>query len=70
MFGMVLKFVCGFLSGAVTGAVTASLLTPKSGDAIRNDIKNGIDEIKLDYETGKQKKREDLEADVRKRWGE
>ncbi len=70
MFETLKNFVCGFLAGAVTGSVAASLVTPKTGDEIRDDIKNGIDEIKLDYEMGRQKKREDLEADVKKRWGE
>ena len=65
-----LNFMFGLLLGSVCGTVAASLLTPKSGEEIRNEIRGSLDEIRLEYETGKQKSREDLEADVRRRWGE
>ena len=65
-----LKFLLGILFGGFVGVVAASLLTPKSGDAIRGDIRNGFEEIKLDYEAGKKKTREELEAEYRRRCGE
>lgn len=67
MFG---KFLLGLIAGAVFGCAAAYLYTPKSGDEIRDDIRGSLDEIKLNYELGREKKREDLEADIRKRWGE
>lgn len=68
--GSFLKFAFGILVGSVIGAAAASLLTPKSGEKIREDIRNSFDEIKLDYELGKQKRREELEADLKQRCGE
>lgn len=70
MFGSIIKFTFGIIAGGVAGIIAASLLTPKSGDAIREDIRSSFDEIKLDYELGKQKKREYLEADLKQRCGE
>ena len=68
--GKVLNFILGVLFGALVGYVGVSLYTPKSGDAIREDIRNSFDEIKLDYELGRQKKKEDLEEELKRRWGE
>ena len=70
MFSKVVNITLGLVVGAVCGIVAASLITPKNGEAIRNDIRGGIDEIRLDYETEKQRKRDDMEADIRRRWGE
>ena len=70
MFKSFVKITLGIAVGALIGAGLASMLTPKSGDEIRSDIRNGFDEIKLDYEIGKQQKREDLEADWKRRCGE
>ncbi len=64
------RFLFGILIGGLTGFIAASLLTPKSGEAIRGELRNSLDEIKLDYELGKQKKREELEKDIKQRWGE
>ena len=70
MFKSFMKITLGITAGVLVGAAIASMLTPKSGDKIRSDIRNGFDEIKLDYEIGKQQKREDLEADWKRRCGE
>ena len=70
MFGKFMKMTLGIITGAVVAGAVAALLTPKNGQEIRNDIRGGIDEIKLDYELEKQRKRDDLEADIRQRWGE
>ena len=70
MFEKLFNFICGFVVGAAAAAVAVSLTTPENGEKIREEIRNGIDEIKLDYEMGRQKKREDLEAEIRRRWGE
>ena len=64
------KFLFGFIIGAAAAAVAVSLTTPKNGENIRKEILNGFEEIKLNYELGSQKKREDLEAEIRKRCGE
>lgn len=70
MFEKLLKFVLGILLGGLVGIVAASLLTPKSGEKIRDELKMGFDEIKLDYELGRQKRREELENDIKRRCGE
>ncbi len=70
MFEKIGNFLFGLTAGFVCGAVAASLVTPKSGDEIRADLKNGIDEIKLDYELNRQKKQDELEAEIKRRWGE
>lgn len=67
---MFIKYTFGLICGCMVGAFAASLLTPKSGDEFRNEIRNSFDEIKLNYELGRQKKREELEADLKRRWGE
>lgn len=66
----ILNFVFGMILGALVGCIGVSLYTPKSGEAVRDDIRNSFDEIKLDYEMGRQKKQEDLEEDIKRRWGE
>ena len=65
-----LFFTLGLIAGSVCGCITASLLTPKSGEEVRDDLRHSLDEIKLDYEHGREKKREELEADIHRRWGE
>ena len=65
-----LNFVFGMVLGALVGVIGVSLYTPKSGEAVRDDIRNSFEEIKLDYEIGRQKKQEDLEKDLKRRWGE
>ena len=70
MIGKIVNFTLGLIFGCIVGAGAASVLTPKSGEEIRGELRNGFDEIKLDYELGRQKKREDLEADLRRRCGE
>ncbi len=70
MFESIGKFLFGVGFGFLCGTVAVSLMTPKSGDQIRADIKNGIDEIKLDYELNRQKKQDELEAEIKQRWGE
>ena len=70
MFEKLLKFVLGILLGGLVGIVAASLLTPKSGEEIRDELKMGFDEIKPDYELGRQKRREELENDIKRRCGE
>ncbi len=64
------NFLLGIIIGGLAGIAAASLLTPKSGEAIRGDIRHSFDEIKLDYEEGRKKTREELEADYRRRCGE
>ena len=70
MFEKFGNFIFGVIIGGLVGSAAASLLTPKSGEEMRESFRNSIDEIKLNYESGKQKEREDLEAEIRRRWGE
>lgn len=70
MFTKLFKFILGFAVGAAAASVAVSLTTPENGEQIRGEIRNGLDEIKLDYETARQKKRDDLEAEIHRRWGE
>ena len=65
----IFSFIFGLFAGALVGCIAVSLYTPKSGEEVRENIRNSFDEIKLDYELG-QKKKEDLEADLKRRWGE
>lgn len=67
---MFVNFTLGLICGCVLGTGAAYLFTPKKGSEIREDLRNSLDEIKLDYELGRQKKREDLEADLKRRCGE
>ncbi len=67
----------GILVGGLFGITAASLLTPKNGEAVRTDIKNGLDEIqngldeiKLNYDLGYQKKTDELKSEIKRRWGE
>ena len=64
------KLFFGIIVGALEGAGAASLLTPKNGEEIREGIRNSFDEIRLDYELGRQKKRDELEAEIKRRWEE
>ena len=70
MFEKFLNFMFGFAIGAAAASIAVSLTTPENGENIREGIRNGLDEIKLDYEMGRQKRREDLEAEIRRRCGE
>ena len=70
MFGKILKLLTGFVTGAAVGAVVTSMFIPKSGSEFRDEIRNGLDEIRLNFELGRQKKQEDLEAELKRRWGE
>ncbi len=66
----IINFVLGFVFGALVGCIGVSLYTPKSGEAFREDIRNSFDEIKLDYELGRQKKKDDLQEELKRRWEE
>ena len=66
----IFNFIIGIFAGALVGCIAVSLYTPKPGEEVREDIRNSFDEIKLDYELGRQKKKEDLEEDLKRRWGE
>ena len=66
----IFNFIFGLFTGALIGCIAVSLYTPKPGEEVREDIRNSFDEIKLDYELGRQKKKEDLEEDLKRRWGE
>ena len=70
MIEKIFNFSLGLIAGMICGAVAASMVTPKSGEEIREELRSSFDEIKLDYELGREKKRADLEADIRRRWGE
>ena len=70
MFVNLFKFIMGFAVGAVGAAAIVSLTTPESGEKVREDIRNEIDVIKSDYESGRQQKIDELEAEIRKRCGE
>lgn len=66
----IVSFMFGLLAGAFVGCTVVSLYTPKTGDEIRENIRNSFDEIKLDYELGRQKKKEEMEEELKRRWGE
>ncbi len=70
MFEKFVNFTMGLITGFVCGTVVVSMVTPKSGEEIRADLKNEIDDIRLDYELSRQKKQDELEAEIKRRWGE
>lgn len=65
-----ISFTFGLFTGALVGCIAVSLSTPKTGEEVRENIRNSFDEIKLDYELGRQRKKEEMEEDLKRRWGE
>ncbi len=57
-------FVGGAVCGAVIGASIALLLTPASGDALREGVKIRVDEAKSAAQLAAETRRRELEAQL------
>lgn len=55
------SFINGFLIGAVAAAAVVLLVTPKSGDQLRDDLKREVDEILDEGRKASDLKRQELE---------
>jgi len=66
----VLNFVFGFILGGIVGSATALLITPLSGNALRNEVKNYTDHVRLEMEQAYNERRSELEKDLASRRGE
>ena len=59
-----LSFLSGSLAGALASAAMVMLLTPKSGQAVRTDIKREVDSILEEGRRAAELKRVELEAQL------
>jgi gas vesicle protein len=57
-------FAGGVLCGAMIGVTVALLLTPSSGDAIREDAKNRVDDMLSEARRASEQRRRELEAQL------
>ncbi len=57
-------FAGGVLCGAVIGATVALLLTPSSGDAMRDDAKHRFDDMMSEARRASEQRRKELEAQL------
>ena len=55
------SFLNGFLIGAVGAAAAVLLLTPKSGNQMRDDLKHEVDEILEEGRKASELRRQELE---------
>ncbi|PKO18214.1 MAG: hypothetical protein CVU39_01890 [Chloroflexi bacterium HGW-Chloroflexi-10] len=60
----VFSFISGMLTGAVISGVLVLLLTPESGEGVRNTINEKIQRTKSDIEVAAQQKRKELENEL------
>ena len=55
------SFINGFLIGAVGAAAIVLLITPKSGNQVRDDLKREVDEILDEGRKASDLKRQEME---------
>lgn len=58
------SFLNGFLIGAVGAAAIVLLVTPKSGNQLRDDLKHEVDEILEEGRKASDMKRQELETQL------
>jgi gas vesicle protein len=58
------SFLNGFLIGAVGAAAIVLLVTPKSGNQLRDDLKHEVDEILEEGRKASDLKRQELETQL------
>lgn len=58
------RFILGVVLGAVTGATLALLLTPESGNTLRNRVFENFTMIRDDVKKAAQQKRDELQAEL------
>ncbi len=57
-------FAGGVLCGAMIGAAVVLLLTPSSGDAVRDDAKQRFDDMLSEAKRASEQRRRELEAQL------
>jgi gas vesicle protein len=60
----VINFLAGIFSGAVVGAVAALMLTPSSGNEMRDQIQNRADNLVAELKSAVADERRRLEAEL------
>jgi gas vesicle protein len=60
----VFSFISGMLTGAVVSGALVLLLTPESGEGVRNTLNEKIQRTKSDIEIAAQQKRKELENEL------
>jgi len=58
------SFLNGVVIGAIAGAVIALLLTPKSGEDLRDDIRREVDEILEEGRRAAERRQRELEEQL------
>ena len=58
------QFLEGFILGSLVGAGLALLLTPSSGEELRNQLQSGAEKLRLDVETAASDRRAELESQL------
>lgn len=56
------SFLAGAMCGAIVGSVTALLLTPASGNELRNEVVNRLEEAKREAQAAKEERMRELKA--------
>ena len=59
----IFSFLAGSLCGALVGGTTALLLTPQSGEQLKDEVMARIEAAKAEAEAAKSSKRQELEAE-------
>jgi gas vesicle protein len=60
-----ISFLNGVFIGTIVGALLALLLTPKSGQELRNEIKREVDDILAEGRRAAEQRQRELEAQLR-----
>jgi gas vesicle protein len=60
-----IRFLNGFFIGAIAGALLALLLTPKSGQDLRDEIKRDVDEVLAEGRRAAEQRQRELEEQLR-----
>ncbi len=56
------NFMLGAIIGGILGGLTAILLAPTSGEQLRAQLQQRVDNIQIEIKEAAQKKRSDLEG--------
>jgi gas vesicle protein len=63
-----ISFLNGAFVGALAGALLALLLTPKSGQDLRDAIKREVDDIMTEGRRAAEQRQRELEAQLQQLW--
>jgi gas vesicle protein len=59
-----LSFLAGAVTGALVGATLMVLLTPASGETIRSDLQNRIQQLKDEMQAAASNRRAEMEVQL------